>query len=104
MAMIINCCCRWRCRGQQALAAEGLTVAADAGYANGEQGQACAEAGITVVVPRSSPSRTFISPGCSCRVADTLAFRYLFIHYPLAGQSSSIYPGTSLVALPANST
>jgi transposase len=39
-------------QGQQALAAQGLTVVADAGYANGEQGQACAAAGITAVVLR----------------------------------------------------
>jgi transposase len=38
--------------GKQALAVERLTVVADAGYANGEQGQACAETGITAVVPR----------------------------------------------------
>ncbi len=41
-------------QGKQALAAEAVTVVADTGYANGEQGQACAEAGITAVVPRPS--------------------------------------------------
>lgn len=39
-------------RGKEALLAERLTVVADSGYANGEQGQACAAAGITAVVPR----------------------------------------------------
>lgn len=39
-------------QGKQALAAERLTVVADVGYANGEQAQACSEAGITAVVPR----------------------------------------------------
>lgn len=34
------------------LAAETLTVAADAGYSNGEHGQACEAAGIVAVVPR----------------------------------------------------
>ncbi len=41
-------------QGKQALAAEAVTLVADTGYANGEQGQACAEAGITAVVPRPS--------------------------------------------------
>ncbi len=31
---------------------EALTVVADTGYANGEQGQACEQAGITAIVPR----------------------------------------------------
>ena len=39
-------------QGKQALLAEQLTVVADSGYANGEQGQACAAVGITAVVPR----------------------------------------------------
>jgi transposase len=37
---------------QEALEAETLTVVADSGYANGEQGLACEAAGITAVVPR----------------------------------------------------
>jgi transposase len=37
---------------KQALSVETLTVVADAGYSNGEQGEACAAAGITAVVPR----------------------------------------------------
>jgi transposase len=37
---------------QEALQAERLTVAADGGYANGEQGLACQAAGITAAVPR----------------------------------------------------
>jgi transposase len=39
-------------QGKQALVADAVTVVADSGYANGEQGEACAEAGITPVVPR----------------------------------------------------
>jgi transposase len=38
--------------GKAALEAETLTVVADTGYSNGEQGEACAAAGITAVVPR----------------------------------------------------
>jgi transposase len=37
---------------QEALQAETLTVVADSGYANGEQGLACQAAGITAAVPR----------------------------------------------------
>jgi transposase len=37
---------------KQVLQVETLTVVADAGYSNGEQGEACAAAGITAVVPR----------------------------------------------------
>ncbi len=39
-------------QGREALLAEQVTVVADTGYANGEQGQLCAEDGITAVVPR----------------------------------------------------
>ena len=39
-------------RAKQALKVEALTVVADAGYCNGEQGQACQEAAITAIVPR----------------------------------------------------
>jgi transposase len=38
--------------GKAALEVESLTVVADTGYSNGEQGEACAAAGITAVVPR----------------------------------------------------
>jgi transposase len=38
--------------GKAALEVETLTVVADTGYSNGEQGEACAAAGITAVVPR----------------------------------------------------
>ena len=41
-----------------ALEAEALTAVADTGYSNGEQGQACAEAGITAVVPRQRTVNT----------------------------------------------
>ena len=34
------------------LQAERLAVVADAGYANGEQGRQCEQAGITAIVPR----------------------------------------------------
>jgi transposase len=37
---------------QEALESEALTVVADSGYANGEQGLACQAAGITAAVPR----------------------------------------------------
>jgi transposase len=37
---------------KQELQVETLTVVADTGYSNGEQGEACAAAGITAVVPR----------------------------------------------------
>lgn len=37
---------------KQALGAETLRVVADTGYCNGEQGEACAGAGITAIVPR----------------------------------------------------
>jgi transposase/IS5 family transposase len=37
---------------KEALGAETLSVVADSGYSNGEQGQACQEAGITAAVPR----------------------------------------------------
>lgn len=37
---------------QAAVGAEELTVIADGGYSNGEQGAACAEAGITAIMPR----------------------------------------------------
>ncbi len=39
---------------QESLAVKTLTVVADTGYSNGTQGQACAEAGITAVVPRQT--------------------------------------------------
>lgn len=39
-------------RAKAALEAETLTVVADTGYSNGEQGAACETAGITAVVPR----------------------------------------------------
>ena len=35
-----------------ALEVETLTVIADTGYSNGQQGQACQDAGITAAVPR----------------------------------------------------
>lgn len=38
---------------QQVLEVETLTVVADTGYVNGEQGRACSERGITAVVPRA---------------------------------------------------
>jgi transposase len=37
---------------KQALEAESLTVAADTGYSNGEQGEACEQAGILAIAPR----------------------------------------------------
>jgi transposase len=40
-------------RGKQALQVEHVTVVADSGYSNGEQGQQCAQAGITAIVPRA---------------------------------------------------
>lgn len=40
-------------KAREALEAETLTVVADAGYANGEQGQTCQGLGITAVVPRA---------------------------------------------------
>jgi len=43
---------------KESLAVETLTVVADTGYSNGTQGQACAEAGITAVVPR----QTIVNP------------------------------------------
>ena len=39
-------------QAKAALQTETLTVVADAGYSNGEQGQACEAAGITAIVPR----------------------------------------------------
>lgn len=39
-------------RGREAVQVEHVTVVADSGYANGEQGQLCAGDGITAVVPR----------------------------------------------------
>lgn len=39
-------------QSKAALAAETLSVVADTGYANGEQGDQCAQAGITAIVPR----------------------------------------------------
>lgn len=39
-------------QGKEALEAERLKVVADTGYSNGEQGHACAEAGVTAIVPR----------------------------------------------------
>ena len=39
-------------QAKAALQVETLTVVADTGYSNGEQGQACAAAGITAIVPR----------------------------------------------------
>ena len=39
-------------QGREALQAEQVTVVADTGYANGEQGQLCAADGVTAVVPR----------------------------------------------------
>lgn len=39
-------------QGREAVQAEQVTVVADTGYANGEQGQLCADASITAVVPR----------------------------------------------------
>jgi transposase len=44
---------------KQELQVETLTVVADAGYSNGEQGEACAAAGITAVVPRQQ----VVNPG-----------------------------------------
>ena len=41
---------------KEALEAETLTVVADTGYANGEQGQACEAAGVTAIVPRAQTS------------------------------------------------
>jgi len=38
--------------GRQALAVERLSVVADTGYSNGEQGERCEAAGITAIVPR----------------------------------------------------
>jgi transposase len=38
--------------GQQAVAASTVTVIADTGYSTGAQGEACAKAGITAIVPR----------------------------------------------------
>ena len=38
--------------GRQALEVEALTVVADTGYSSGEQGELCAAAGITAIVPR----------------------------------------------------
>jgi hypothetical protein len=40
---------------KEALDAETLTVVADAGYSNGEQGKDCAQAGIIAAVPRPGP-------------------------------------------------
>jgi transposase len=40
--------------GKAALEAETLTVVADTGYSNGEQGKACEAAGITAIVPRAA--------------------------------------------------
>jgi transposase len=39
-------------QGREAVQAEQVSVVADTGYANGEQGQLCADDGITAVVPR----------------------------------------------------
>jgi len=39
-------------QAQEALNVETLTVVADAGYSNGEQGQACEDIGVTAAVPR----------------------------------------------------
>ena len=39
-------------QGREALEAETITVVADTGYSNGEQGQRCADSGIIAVVPR----------------------------------------------------
>jgi transposase len=44
--------------GKAALEVETLTAVADTGYSNGEQGQACAEAGIIAVVPRQRTVNT----------------------------------------------
>lgn len=44
---------------KQVLEVEELTVVADTGYSNGEQGEACAAAGITAVVPRQE----VVNPG-----------------------------------------
>jgi transposase len=44
---------------KEVLEVETLTVVADAGYSNGEQGEACAAAGITAVVPRQN----VVNPG-----------------------------------------
>jgi transposase len=49
-------------QGKQAVLAEQLTVVADSGYANGEQGQACAAAGITAVVPRPRTANPAANP------------------------------------------
>jgi len=43
---------------KQVLEVEELTVVADTGYSNGEQGEACAAAGITAVVPRQQVVNT----------------------------------------------
>lgn len=45
-------------KAQAALEEAALTVVADTGYSNGEQGQACAKAGITVAVPRPQTVQT----------------------------------------------
>ena len=43
-------------KAKATLEAENLTVVADVGYSNGEQGEACAAGGITAVVPRQKTS------------------------------------------------
>lgn len=45
-------------QAKAALEAEALTVVADTGYSNGEQGEACAAAGITPAVPRPETVQT----------------------------------------------
>lgn len=40
-------------QGKEALAADAVTVVADAGYSNGEQGKDCEADGVTAVVPRA---------------------------------------------------
>jgi len=68
------------------LAAETLTVAADCGYANGEHGAACQEAGIVAVVPRPA------TPNPS----DGAAFRRDAFAYDAASDSWTCPAGETL--------
>jgi len=75
-------------KAREALEAKALTVVADTGYANGEQGQACQGLGITAVVPRAETvnpkNRDFFtrdrftydaaSDSFTCPAGQTLAF------------------------------
>jgi len=58
-------------QAKAALEVETLTVVADTGYSNGEQGRACEEAGITVAVPRPETVQT-----CGEALFSRDAFRY----------------------------